>query len=100
MVSRRKQVVCKWNIIKHEKAKHKNFLHDWSCLNNDDEYAAHHESSQSITKQDEKFVRAIIDYISQRGNPFKTLSSQPITNIVTNEQLNVESNTFLLQYLK
>ena len=26
----------------------KNFLHEWSCLSNDDEYAAHQESSQSI----------------------------------------------------
>ena len=98
-ISRRKQAVCKWNIIKHEKAKFKTFLHEWSCLN-DDEYAAHHESFQSITKQDEKCVRAMTDYISQQGNPFTTLSSQPITNIVTNKQLNVESNTFLLQYIK
>ena len=44
--------------------------------------------------------RVIIDYIRQRENPFTTLSSQPITNINTNEQLNVESNTFPLQCLK
>ena len=45
-ISRRKDVVCKWSIIKHEKARYKNFLREWSCLNSDDdEYAAHHESS-------------------------------------------------------
>ena len=48
-----------------EKAKYKNFLHEWSCLNNDDKYEAYHESSQSITEQDEKCVGAILDYISQ-----------------------------------
>ena len=90
----------KWNIIKHEKAKYKNFLHEWSCLNNDDEYASLHESSKSITEQDEKCVGAIIDYFSQWENSLTTLSSQPITNIVTNEQIDVESITFLLQYLK
>ena len=47
-ISRRKQAVCEGNIIKHEKTKYKNFLHEWSCLSNDDEYAAHQESSQSI----------------------------------------------------
>ena len=38
--------------------------------------------------------------ISQQGNPFTMLSSQPITNIVTNAQHDVEPNTFLLQCLK
>ena len=81
-ISRRKQAVCKWNIIKHEKAKFRTFLHEWFFLN-DDVYAAHLESFQSITQQDEKCVRAITYYISQRGNSFTTLSPQPITNIVT-----------------
>ena len=49
-ISRRKQSVCKWNTVKYEKAKYKNFLHEWSCLNNDDGCAAHHESSESITE--------------------------------------------------
>ena len=30
-----KHAVCKWSFIKHEKTKFKNFLHEWSCLNND-----------------------------------------------------------------
>ena len=95
-MSHRKQVVSKWNITRHEKAKYKNFVHECSCLSNDDEYAAHHESSQSITEQDGKCVRVIIDYISQSGKPFTMLSSQLITNIVTNEQLNVEPFYFNL----
>lgn len=98
-ISRRKQVVWKWSISKHEKAKYENFLHVWWCLNNHDEFVALHESYQSITKQGEKCVRAITDYITWRGNPFATLSSQPITNIVTNAQLD-ELNTFLLHCLK
>ena len=44
-ISRGKQAICKWNIIKHEKVKYKNFLHGWSSVNNGDEYAAHYESS-------------------------------------------------------
>ena len=63
-ISRRKQVVWKWSISKHEKAKDENFLHVWWCLKNHGEYAAHHESYQSITKQGEECVRAIIDYIT------------------------------------
>ena len=71
-------------------------MDECSSLNNYDEYAAHHQSSQSIIEQDEKCTRAIIHYISQRGNPFATLSSQLIPNILTNAELDVESNAFLL----
>ena len=68
-------------------------------MNEDDEYSLHHEFSNSITEADDKCIRLIFDYISNCGNPFKTEGSYPITNIVTNAQLDAESNAFLLQCL-
>lgn len=43
-ISRRNDAVCRWNIIKNEKA--------WDCLNEYDEYVLDHDYSASTTVAD------------------------------------------------
>ena len=50
-------------------------------MNDNDEYSLHHEYSQSVTKEDQKSVTLIMDYILERGNPFNTDEPSEIINI-------------------
>ena len=68
--TRRKQVVYKWNLIKHEKAKYQNFMNTVSCVDEDDKYSLHYEFSDRITKADKHSVAALMKSLLQRGNPF------------------------------
>ena len=81
--ARQKEAVCKWNLIKHEKAKYKNFLYDVCQMNDDDEYSLHYEFSEKITLKDNVSVAALIKNIQQRGNPFDLEQSRGIMNIAT-----------------
>ena len=71
-ISRRKDAVCKWNIIKHEEAKYTEFLEGLCLLNEDGEYSLHHEHSQTTTEVDEQCVSQIVVFLLKRGNPFET----------------------------
>ena len=73
--SRRKEAVCKWNLIKHEKDKFRNFLYNVCQMNDNDDYRVHHELSENITAADKESVRAVMKNIAQRGNPFLTSMS-------------------------
>ena len=44
--TRRKEAVCKWNLIKHEKEKYRSFLYDVCQMRDDDEYSLHYEYSE------------------------------------------------------
>ena len=68
--TRRKEAVCKWNLIKHEKAKYQNFMNTVSCVDEDDKYSLHYEFSDRITKADKHSVAALMKSLLQRGNPF------------------------------
>jgi len=98
--SRRKDAVCKWNIIKHEKANYTSFLRQWCTIDENDEYSLHHEFSKSITEGDETCVNQIIEYIEERFNPFETAKESEIVNIVTKTQISAESREFLTQCLE
>ena len=52
--TRRKEAVCKWNIIKHEKAKYRKFLSEVCLTNKDDEYELHHEFSGTLIEKSEE----------------------------------------------
>ena len=39
---------------------------------NENDDSLHHEYSQSVTKEDQKSVTLIMDYILERGNPCNT----------------------------
>ena len=94
--TRRKEAVCKWNIIKHEKGKYRNFLYDVCQLDDDDEYSLHHEFSHRVTKKDNENVAALVKNISQRGNPFDLGQPKGIMNIATGAVLEKEDEQFYL----
>ena len=95
----RKEAVCKWNIIKHEKAHYTKFIKDVSMLRNDDEYSLHHEFSVSATKHELEVVEQVMSYVSERSNPFD-LSSTTLTNIVTGKQIDRDTTSFFIDFLK
>ena len=64
-ITKRKEAVLKWNILKHMKMKYINFLHDVCSMIDDDEYAIHHEFSSSTTALDELEVQQIFSSISR-----------------------------------
>ena len=68
--TRRKELVCKWNLIKHEKAKYWNFMNTVCYMDKDDEHNLHYEFSDRITKADKHRVAAPMKSLLQRGNPF------------------------------
>ena len=98
-ITRRQVAVCKWNIIKHERAHYTKFIEDVSMSRNGDEYSLHHEFSVSVTKHDLEAVEQIMSYVSERSNPFD-LSSTTLTNIVTGKQIDRDTASFLIDCLK
>ena len=58
--TRRKEAVCKWNLIKHEKAKYQNFMNTVCQMNEDDKYSLHYEFSDGITKADIHNIAALM----------------------------------------
>ena len=73
--------------IQEFKAKFKNVLQEWCCLNKYDEYVLHHDYSISTTVGEEKCVNAVIEYVMKHGNPFDLDNSNKRTNIITNSLL-------------
>ena len=65
-ISRRKEAVAQWNIIKHEKSKFTKHLRELCCLNEDSEYTVHHEFSQTLAEADEECVEQIVTYIAEK----------------------------------
>ena len=94
-ISRQKEAVCRWNIIKHEKGKFKSFLQDLCFLKEDNEYELHHEFSPSRSENDTKCVDAIVEYVDRYNNPFDLNKTCSLRNIVTNSELDVEASIFL-----
>ena len=88
--------MCKWNLIKHEKAKYRKFLYTACQMDYDDEYSLHHEYSPSVTEADQENISLLVDYILERGNPFNTDKPSEIFNIATGTKLNEEESQFLL----
>ena len=68
-------------------------------MNDDDgdEYTLHHEYPKSSTEVDEKCISAVINYISEKRNPFGIDNSNPAATIVTMSKVNIKSSTFVLQ---
>ena len=95
-VTRRKEAVYKWNLIKHEKAKYRKFLYNTCLMNDDDEYSLHHQFSLSMTKANEKSVSLLMEYVLQRGNPFNTGKHKDIINIATGTRVDEDETNFLL----
>ena len=58
-ITRKKESVAKWNIVKHEKNKYRKFIDDICEGGKLDEYSVHHEFSESQTAKDEEDIRII-----------------------------------------
>ena len=98
-ISRQKEAVSKWNLIKHEKYRYASTLVDYSGYNDNDEYSIHHELSEKKSEYDNECVEQIKCYISTKGNPFDP-SDADIKNLVTRTQFPAEECTFVLNCLE
>ena len=94
-ITRRKEAVGKWGLIKHEKANYSNLLRKISGVDHEDEYSLHHEFSEKLSETDQTYIQKLVGYISERGNPFDP-ENITLKNLVTGATLNAESTTFLL----
>ena len=45
---RKKEAICRWNIIRHEKAKYKKFLSEPRLLNEGDKCTLHHDFFENV----------------------------------------------------
>ena len=84
--TRRKEAVCKWNIIKHEKFLYTQALSEICQLKTEDQYSLHHEFSETATQEEREAVAKMIQFIEERGNPFD-VSSTEMKNLSSGEQL-------------
>ena len=94
-ITRHKEAVCKWNIIKHEKEQYGDFLQKICEFDTNDEYSIHHEFAPSITKRDQEAVEQMVEYVEERGGLFN-LDQNEITNICTGVHLDREASEFHL----
>ena len=58
--TRRKEAVCKWNLINHEKAKYQNFMKTVCQMDGNDECRLHFEFSDQINKVDKNNFAALM----------------------------------------
>ena len=84
--TRRKEAVCKWNIIKHEKFLYTQTLSEICQLKTEDQYSLHHEFSETATQDEREAVAKMIQFVEERGNPFD-VSSTKMKNLSSGEQL-------------
>ena len=91
-ITGRKEAVCKWGLIKHEKANYSNFLRKISGVDHENEYSLHHEFSEKLSETDQTYIQqlVVVDYISNRGHPFDP-ENTTIKNLVTGGTLDAES---------
>ena len=92
-ISRKKEAVLKWNLIKHEKAKYTRFIDDICNYVEKDEYSLHHEFSTITTTKDEQSVQTVCDFFRKRGDIF---AGENLTNFVTGEVLDASTKAFFL----
>ena len=85
-LSRRKEAVCKRNIIKHEKSQCKNNLQKICDMRNDNKYSSYHEFLMTNTEKDVSAVNQMREYIKSQGNPFDLTQLMP-RNFATCKQL-------------
>ena len=97
--TRRKEVVCKWNIIKHEKAKYRKLLRDVCLIKEDDEYELHQEFSGTLTEKSEEYVSLVAEYIQQHGNPFDISKPRGLINLTNRSKIEKADANFRLKCL-
>ena len=61
----------------------------------EDEYSLHHKFSEKLSETDQTYIQQLVDYISDRGNPFDPENST-MKNLVTGATLDTATTSFLL----
>ena len=90
-------IIAKWNLIKHEKAGYTEFMNSVCDLAYNDEYTIHHELSNTFTNEEEKNVKTLFDFLSERGGVFK---NGPLSNIISGEEYDPKSRDFFIDCMK
>ena len=88
-ISRKKEVVCKWNLIRHDKLLYTSNLEILCNLIVDDEYNLHHEFSSSANKADKIAFDTLFEYFKDNNNPFG-FSNHSVVNSMTGEFIDPE----------
>ena len=88
-ISRKKEVVCKWNLIRHDKLLYTSNLEILCNLIVDDEYNLHHEFSSSANKADKIAFDTLFEYFKDNNNPFG-FSNDSVVNSMTGEFIDPE----------
>lgn len=94
--TRKKQFVAAWDLVYHEILAITNLYREKTYLKNDNyELKLHHEYSTKKNDRTEQLLTKMLQYISERVNPFMD-GSQPLKNIVTQECTSAETSKALL----
>ena len=99
-MTRRKEAVALWNLLKHEKDLHVAQLLEWCNLGDkdDSELSLHHEFNPSSTKIGHVRAKTLLNYINSINNPFGTGSR--LHNICTGVEIPQEAVDGLFECLK
>lgn len=96
-MTRRKEAVALQDIIKHDTYS-LNMLHRRICgITENDEYVLHHEFSDIITKKDNQCIMKMVNFITERCNPFVLTDQDQVVNFATGKHLPEEEVEFNLQ---
>ena len=79
-IQRQKEIVAKWNLMKHEKKQFTTFLDKRCRIVQDDEYSLHHEFSYPVTKKDQEDVDAIKKFMDSRSR-YDVIRAGKLTNM-------------------
>ena len=90
----KKEAVCKWSLMKHEKSNYNSLLRERSGINNKDEYSLHHEFWEQPTEVDRRCINQLASYVQERGNPFDV--KDVVKNLVTETTFSDEATPFFL----
>ena len=96
-VTRQKESVAKWNLIKHEKSKFTKFLDGICGVDQADEYSLHHEFSETVTKKDQEDVEAMKEFVSSRCDLMKV---GKLSILISGIQLPDKESDSLLNYFE
>lgn len=65
-------------------------------LDEDDEFALHHEFSKSLTIQDQQCISKMLLFMLERGNPFLKTESCGISNLITGAKIDPQVSEYVL----
>ena len=95
--TRRKEALCKWNIIKHEKFLYTQALSKIWQLKTEDQCSLHHEFSETATQEEREAVAKMIQFIEERGSLFD-VSSTEMKNLSSGEQFDQKLVDFRIKF--